>query len=155
MTLIEAQERATRDQEAEAAVMELWSDDENVRRAAKEKLIELGPEATKPLIALLEELKNNPGPRYARGKENEAEEALQRYRKFPEGQKGAENSRYLVSLDVSGRLRNDVYELLGRLHAEDAVHLLVEIVEEQTIDNLIPGMTPVMRDRTGGGSTAD
>lgn len=139
------QERTVKQSEAETAVNQLWSDDEMVRLAAKGKLIELGPEATRPLMTLLEDLRQNPGPRYVRGKQKEGEEAFEQYRNLPNKQKVGEALKKSMSLEISGRLSNDVYELLGRLHAVQAVPLLVEIVEKQEIDSLIPGMTPAMR----------
>jgi hypothetical protein len=79
------------------------------------------------------------------GKEREGREALERYLSLPVEERRGEPQKQLMGLEISGRLKNDVCELLGNLHAEEAVPMLVEIMEREEIHDLIPGMTPVMR----------
>ena len=129
----------------ENLVRQLSSESDTVRLAAKAGLIELGPRAVGPLISLLEDLKNNSGPRFALDKEKEGAEVWEYYWNLPQEQRRGKALSRLRSLEVGGRLRNDVYELLGRLGAKDAVPLLVQIMEDQEIYDMIPGMTPVMR----------
>jgi HEAT repeat protein len=151
----EAQEEPTiQDNEVDVLVKQLFSGDDAVRSAAKVRLVELGPKAVRPLISLLKDLRNDPGPRFELGREKEGAEAWDHYTNLPIEQKSREPLDTLRGLEIGGRLRNDVYELLGRLHAEEAVPLLVEIMEHQKIDNLIPGMTPVMRALAELGPTA-
>src|SRR5262249_4403469 len=75
----------------------------------------------------------------------EGAEAWENYKNLPPDQMSDEAMKNLLVLEIDSRLKNDVYELLGNLHAEEAVPILVEIMEHQEIYDLIPGMSPAMR----------
>lgn len=149
-----ADQSANMDDEVEQAIKQLWAEDDAVRLEAKKRLIELGSPAIRPLIALLENLTNNPHPRYVTGKESEGEEAMRQFREHQEGPLHDDALARLMKISISGRLRTDVYELLGQLQAKEAVPILIRDLEHQEVDNMISGMTPVMRALADIGSEA-
>jgi HEAT repeat protein len=105
----------------------LWSPDENERRAAKQELIQIGDPTIPPLLSLLEDIFRNPNKFYfATGKEMEGAEAM---RLWEDGV----TTEDLSNLEIGWRLRDDCYELLGRLRAIEAVPLLLRIMERQDI----------------------
>jgi HEAT repeat protein len=121
------------DTELQRAMAQLGSSDELVRAEAKAKLLAMGDRPIKPLICRLNQLVNNP-------------EALC----IPENKKkeASQSDEVLItpmSAHLKSILKNDLYELLGRLHAKEAVPLLISIMEQEEISDLIQGMTPVMR----------
>jgi HEAT repeat protein len=67
---------------------------------------------------------------------------------------GQEHKRQVIDLGTKSRSENDIYEILGRLRAAEAVPILVAIMEEEEIDNMIQGMSPVMRALAEIGSAA-
>src|SRR5207244_1786088 len=103
------QQMPTKDEQATRAVKDLQSENESTRQYAKEKLLALGPSAIPPLLVILKELDSHRGyivPDDKREAKKLEEESLKR-----------------------GRLEYDVEELLGKLHAEEAVPLLIKIME--------------------------
>jgi PBS lyase HEAT-like repeat len=141
------------DKEAKALVMQLWSEDDVERNVAKVQLLKLGPGAVPPLIALLRDLLRNPGPRYVPGKEREGQEEADRFFELPPTER-SEAARRLIRLSIDWRLKADVYELLGKLRAEEATPLLIEAMEREERHSLIAGMSPVMRSLAAIGSAA-
>lgn len=92
--------------QADLAVKQLQSPKEAERQAAKETLIQLGSSAIPPLVKVLKDLVANQNRSYVIPDEDEEAE-------------------------IQSRLQPDVYELLGRLHAEEAVPLLIKAMEER------------------------
>lgn len=62
------QTRPKVDEPVALAIKKLWSAEESERQSAKNALVQTGPEAMRPLMALLEDLIRHPGIRYAEGK---------------------------------------------------------------------------------------
>lgn len=137
----------SKDNQAEAAVMQLWSADESERQAGKEKLIELGPKGIPLLVALLQELASDGSIRYMRGKEREgveAHERLKRLMKIGTDEEVREALYQASSLTINWRLRNDVCELLGRLHAEEAIPTLIDMMGQDVSSGNWETMSPEM-----------
>jgi PBS lyase HEAT-like repeat-containing protein len=112
----------------EATLTKLQSGDQSDLLEAKAELLAMGTIAIEPLISLLKELTNNTDQKGALT----SEQALE-HRK--------------ISLDAHANsvAKNAIYDVLGHLRAAEAVPLLVIIMEEEEIDNMIQGMSPVMR----------
>lgn len=109
----------------------LRSSDEEVRQAAKEKLLELGSQSVPYLVAALTGFLRQPGPLFAVGKEvegMEADERLQSAYKTKDKQAFDEAAKQLSILDISWRLRCDLIDLLVFLRAEEAVPILVKFI---------------------------
>ena len=71
------------DDDAESLVRQLSSATDSARLAAKVGLIGLGQTAVGPLMALLEDLRNHVGPRFALGKEKEGAQVWDHYWSLP------------------------------------------------------------------------
>jgi HEAT repeat protein len=56
-----------------------------------------------------------------------------------------EQSRQSRDPHTKSTSENAIYEVLGQLHAAEAVPLLVTIMEEEEVHDMIQGMSPVMR----------
>ncbi|MEK6410028.1 MAG: hypothetical protein AABN34_24150 [Acidobacteriota bacterium] len=113
----------------ESLLTKLQSPDESEVLEAKAELMDMGEGAIKPLIFLLKDLTNQTGktlpttsPGSLRVQANRANDA-----------------------GTKSRAENAIYEILGRLRAAEAVPLLVAIMEHEEIDDMIQGMSPVMR----------
>lgn len=116
----------------------LWSSDHAQRRAAKRRLLKVGPDAIPVLLSLLEDIRANPRKRrFATGREGEAHQALDRYQDYP--------PEDLYDLEITGRLKDDTAELLGQLHAVDAVPILIELMRRQVAADWPRGLDRVMR----------
>lgn len=113
---------------AEQMVKKLWSADNPERMEAKESLIKLGHEAIVPLVSTLEDIIRDPRPRYPSGMEAEGEAALELFKRLPPEERS--RSEY-SSLEISGRLKDDCIELLGELHAVEAVPVLIELTGQE------------------------
>ncbi len=115
---------------------DLQSPDELVVLEAKAELARLGGIATKPLMSLLQDLKSrgdkSPTEGPDRGPVSEPHMRVQ-------------DKNPLTDSETKARLENHIYEMLGQLHAAEAVPLLVTIMEEEEINDMIQGMSPVMR----------
>jgi hypothetical protein len=109
----------------ENLLKKIQSLDESDVLEAKEELIATGDDATRPLLHVLQELKGDGGSRL----------------------KISGGPRLLESLDdhMKSRLGNDIYEILGRIHASEAVPPLVDIMKREEVYDMIQGMSPVMR----------
>lgn len=146
--VVETQDKTvveTQDETVEAAIKQLQSAEE--RQAAKEQLLRLGPRAVKSLILLLEDLTRHPDFRYPPGKsEVDLTRLQERLNKIPEDamEERAEAIRLISSLDISQRLKEDVCELLGRLHAEEAIPVLIEAMEAEMGIGQWERMSPAM-----------
>lgn len=112
-----------------SAIRGLRSSSEDQRQKAKAEFIQIGAKAIPALMALLEDLIKRPqAPRFVTGKEKEGEEAWSNLDSTPPQ---PDQVRNLMNLDISWRLNADVCELLGRLHALEAVPLLLQTMEER------------------------
>jgi HEAT repeat protein len=119
------------DESVNAAIKRLNSADHSERRAAWEELVQLGPMAIKPLISLLESIKEKQNRFFLNGKEKEVAEAYERMQEaFRDGDdNGYERAREQLSkLDITFRLKRDVIGLLGELKAEEAVPVLIMLM---------------------------
>ena len=112
----------------EDTLTKLQSGNESDVLETKAELLEMGRIVIEPLISLLKELNNHAGERSLSAADYVAEQRKQ-------------------SLDAHAKSmsENAIYDVLGQLHAAEAVPLLVIIMEEEEIDNLFQGMSPVMR----------
>lgn len=133
---------------AQEYIRRLKSEDESVRATAKKNLIQLGPKAAKPLIALLEELINNPSPVYTLGKEKEGEQVYEELKKLPSEKMTAEKVNRLVDqmmkVSIGARLQNDVCELLGKIRSAEAVPTLMTLMLQQEPGSLFIKFTQAM-----------
>lgn len=109
----------------------LRSSDEEVRQAAKEKLLELGPKSVPYLVVALKEILGQLEPLFAIGKEAEGrdtDERLQSAYKTRNKPAFDEAAKQLSILDISCRLRCDLIDLLVSLRAEEAIPILVRFI---------------------------
>jgi HEAT repeat protein len=135
----------------------LKSFDEAIRNEGKSKLLKLGAESIRPLVALLEDLLREPfKPWFAVGREREGKEAWDHYQAVDPREVNVVRaaSDRLAGLEISGRLRNDTIELLGRLRAHEAVPLLIRIMEQRDLDNASEKMRAEMYALAAIGSSA-
>lgn len=133
------QTRPKVDEPVALAIKKLWSAEESERQSAKNALVQTGPEAVRPLMALLEDLIRHPGIRYAEGKnERDFVKLKERIDRIPPDllQERAETMKSLSNVAIGWRLKSDSCELLGRLRAEEAIPILIEAMEdEDSIDS--------------------
>ena len=122
--LVARQQVSTNNDQVTLAIKQLQATDEAERQAAKKKLLELGASAIPPLLVILKDLDSHRGYIVPDDKE--------------EAKKLKEESLRL------GQLEYDVEELLGKLHAEEAIPLLIKIMEERTAFNALEKMCPEM-----------
>lgn len=137
-----------RDDEATAAIEQLHSADLTIRNAAKEKLVRIGPRAMRPLAMFLEDLIRHPRERYPLGKtEKDLDDLKKRIAAIPEDDPIAkvEAGKQLAALVINQRLREDTCELLGRLHAVEAVPVLIQAMEYEPSDSSWETMNAAMR----------
>lgn len=136
----------------------LKSSDEVKRQEGKEKLLLLGSSSIGLLVSLLGELSADPfRPWFVSGREREGIEAWERRQKADDSGNVAEAraaSELIAQLEISGRLKNDVMELLGQLRAEEAVPILIRLMEERPVDNLWEKMRYDMKALVAIGSAA-
>jgi hypothetical protein len=127
----------------ELAIKKLWSPNEIERVEGVDELLEIGPASIEKLTSLLAELINDQRPRFVPGKEQEGERALQEYllsaRRFYSGDVDYDetgDARGRVStLTMNSRLMTDVVYLLGELKAEQAISLLMVMVNRHWESN--------------------
>ena len=124
-----AQNHIASQNEVDSILTKLQSRDESDVREARAALAEMGEGAIEPLISLLKDLTN---------------QAVKRPGTVAGGSVPGHNAR-VVDPNTRSRTENDIYDILGRLRAVEAVPLLVAIMEEEEIDDMIQGMSPVMR----------
>jgi HEAT repeat protein len=121
----------------------LQSRDDSDVAEARVELAAMGEQAIPPLLDLLRELVNqNPGVLSLMQADAQ------------EHRTTIERSTKDLDDHTKSRVINDIYEILGQLHAAQAVPLLVSIMKKEEIDNMIEGMTPVMRALAEIGSDA-
>ena len=121
--------------EIDSLLIKLQSPDQSDVNEAEEKLIALGASATAPLLSLLNQL-------------------TIRSERHQDKPFAYEPLRVPVNYATKSRSLNVIYSILSRLHAVGAVPLLIAIMEEEEIDNMIQGMSPVMRTLAAIGSAA-
>lgn len=124
------------DKQVEQLIMKLSSAEDNERQMAKAELIQMGTRAVEPLMNFLEDLVKNPGPRYVTGKEQEGAKVAEQYKiltisKQPTSEYRAE----LAALEISVRLKRDVYEILGKLKAIETIPTLIAIMQKREAYN--------------------
>ena len=108
--------------EVNTLVKELWSPDDLVRQAAKAGLGKIGPEAAPYLISLLSDLVDYiDDPHFATGKEQEGET----YWRNPVG-----HVDFFNQFEITGRLALDCTGLLGDMRSEEAVPIIVRLMEQ-------------------------
>src|SRR6266568_7418292 len=71
------------DDEVAAAIKGLWSAREIERESAKNRILQLGQKAIAPLVSLLEDITNNPRPRFPTGREAKGMQAWERFENTP------------------------------------------------------------------------
>jgi HEAT repeat protein len=123
----------------------IWSSDDAERTSGKAKLIEMGKRSVPALVALLEDLVRNPGPRYVLGREAEGAAIRERFFSLPAEKQTLEEAKKLLSFSIESRLRLDLYEMLGKLRAEEAIPLLIRILEHEERHNMLDLMEPFMK----------
>ena len=121
--------------EIDSLLIKLQSPDQSDVNEAEEKLVALGASAIAPLLSLLNQL-------------------TIRSERHQDKRFVYERLRVPVNYDTKSRSLNVVYSILSRLHAVEAVPLLIAIMEEEEIDNMIQGMSPVMHALAAIGSAA-
>lgn len=122
--------------EVNTAIKKLWSPNESERSDGVNELLLIGPVSVYKLTSLLAELINDQRPRFVPGTEQEGEQTLQKYlrsarRLYSEGGDYAETRAAkdrLTTLTLNSRLMTDVVRLLGDLKGEQAIPLLMEMV---------------------------
>jgi len=116
----------------------LWSPDHAQRGAAERQLVKLGAAAIPPLLSLLQDIYTDPRKaRFPIGREEETRQALDHYQDYrPED---------LYDLEITARLRDDAAELLGQLHAVEAVPILIAVLHRQVEASFPRGLNRVMR----------
>lgn len=136
----------------------LKSVDEGKRQAGKDKLFELGPDSIGPLVSLLENISMDDFTRvFASGHSKEGEDIWELREKAINSRNEAAAqaaTERLAQIEISGRLKNDIMEILGRLRAREAVPLLIRIMEQREIDNLWEKLRPEMYALAAIGSEA-
>ncbi|HYL98067.1 MAG TPA: hypothetical protein VEZ90_03860 [Blastocatellia bacterium] len=110
---------------ANEAVAKLWSAREPERQKGIEQIRELGAVAAPPLVSLLTDLVHDQRPRFAPQNEPAGARALSEYLRNPESK--ALRAK-LDALTINARLMGDAVELLGDLKSEQAVPILLEIL---------------------------
>jgi HEAT repeat protein len=133
---------------AEDTVKQMWSSDPVERATAKVELLKMGPKAIPPLLIQLGDIIKSPAGRYSPGREVEASALEASYEAAPKDVYSEEKfqaARQLMTLDITHRLREDTCEILGRLHAEDAVPLLIQVMEDREVDEKVENMTTEMQ----------
>lgn len=122
--------------QTDVAIRKLWSPNESERTEGVDELLRIGPASIDKLRLLLAELIHDQRPRFVPGREQEGERALQEYlrsaRSFYNGggdyaETKAAKDR-LTALTKNSRLMTDVVHILGELRAEQALPLLMEMV---------------------------
>jgi HEAT repeat protein len=101
-----------------------------VRDAAKGTLLGLGSQAVQPLLSFLDDLSTNGHERYETGKEAEGAQAFEEFQgsqSFADKKERVRARQRLTDLDISSRLESDVCEALGRLHAVEAIPVLIAL----------------------------
>lgn len=99
------------------SIAHLSSRDERVRQAAKNKIVQFGATATKPLITFLEELVRYPRNRYESGtSEEEFDQARENAERISQSdtKQRREAAGQLSTMVINQRLKEDVCEMLGR-----------------------------------------
>ena len=122
--------------QTDIAIKKLWSPNERERTEGVDELLRIGPASIEKLISLLAELILDQRPRFAPGREQEGERALQEYLRsarmfYSEGVDYAETRTArdrLTALTMNSGLMTDVVHLLGELKAEQAVSILMQMV---------------------------
>lgn len=119
---------ARQDDQTMSAITQLSSGDATTREAAKVALLERGPESLQTLIAALQELQATPKPHFELGNEREGAKWLREQDKLPVGERDVSES---LSVDITWRLKRDLIEMLGRLHDEAAVPILLDLTRQE------------------------
>lgn len=125
--------QSIRDQKSYSAIEKLWSPDEQERKTAKKQVLRIGAKSIGPLISLLLDLLENPYPRFPTGYEAEGENAVEYHKKLSQHQPSYEEIEESIALStklfINSRLIDDVVYLLGELRAEEAIGILIRILE--------------------------
>lgn len=117
----------------EDAIQQLSSANEYERHAAKNRLIEIGEPAVQPLIDFLQDMLKHPRERYATGTAKAEVDKLLRNLKETSGRDSEDRARVarqLKDILINQRLEEDVCALLGLLHEEKAVPVLIEAMDK-------------------------
>jgi HEAT repeats len=122
-----------------AAIKSLSSSTERDRSEGIKQIQQLGRAAIEPLVSLLSDLVHNQRPRFPVDKTEEGAGALREYvtavRAFSKGTGVSYDevkvaSARLAAVAINTRLMTDVVQLLGRLRAEPAIPILIEIMNK-------------------------
>ena len=120
----------------DSAINKLWSPKESERTEGLGELLRIGPASIERLTSVFADLINDQRPRFVSGREQEGERALEEYTlsvrmlysrggDYREARAAKER---VTALALNSRLMTDVVHLLGELEAEQAIPLLMEMV---------------------------
>jgi len=129
-------EREQRRQRADQAVQQLWSAELIVRESAKATLVSLGDDAVPLLVSLLNDVATNDRERYETGMDvsgPELRKVLEIQVRSADANKRMQAARLLAGLDISQRLESDACEVVGALHAVEAVPILATLSWSRSI----------------------
>lgn len=130
------------------AISKLSSSHERDRSDGKEDIRRIGQSAAAALVAILSELVVNQRPRFARDQAEFGESALSEYIHAASAKSGPLRGRRnaimvasekLASLAINARLMADIVSLLGELRAEQAVPILIEIMNRYHVTETLGG----------------
>jgi len=122
--------------QTDMAIKKLGSPNESERTEGVDELFRIGPASIERLTSFLGELIHDQRPRFAPGREQDGERALQEYlrsaHRFYRGGVDYAETRaakdLLTALTINSRLITDVVHILTELKAEQAIALLMEMV---------------------------
>lgn len=127
-TVINSREAVTEDDAINKAIRGLWSARDLDRASAKDQILQLGRKSIPALIKLLEDVANNPGPRFASGREEEGRHVWERVQSANFDKLDIHELDALREVEITWRLYRDALEPLGQLRAEAAVPLVVRLM---------------------------
>jgi hypothetical protein len=121
------------------AIQKLWSPSDAVRKEGLDELLRLGPASIDKLTSLFADLIHDQRPRFMPGKEQQGAKAFEEYIEsarllYSQGGDVAKvraAKERVTALTLNARLMTDVVRLLGELKAEQAIPLLMDMVNRQ------------------------
>lgn len=121
------------------AIKRLSSSTERDRSEGIERIQQLGRAAIEPLVSLLSDLVHNQRPRFPVDKTEEGARALREYVMAVRASSKGTGVSYdeikvaserLAAVAINARLMTDIVQLLGELRAEQAIPILIEIMNK-------------------------
>ena len=125
----------TRETMINSAIEKLWSPNDLERELGKKQILELGAISIKPLASCLLDLLMNQSPRFPKGREEAGMRALDYCRELSKRPMSSEeineSVELITNLFINSRLIHDVVYLMGELRAEEAIPILIKIMERR------------------------